>query len=80
MALKDELNKLALEQSNESFKKEYIASTDEDQLKEEGLGILISKWAEWDGSTIMRVFRSALEDSNFHDEAEQVDKMLLKYE
>jgi len=44
----------------------------------EGLGIMVSKFAEWNGITIMRTFSAALSDANFHREAEIVE-MLISY-
>jgi hypothetical protein len=42
----------------------------------DALGILIAHHFEWDGIKIMETFFSALEDANFHTEAEQVLVML----
>jgi len=49
-----------------------------EERKIEGLGLAISQWSEWGGRIIMEVFKAALEDANFHDEAEQVQEMLDK--
>tara|TARA_S200002703_G_C3780420_1_gene240456 strand:+ start:679 stop:963 length:285 start_codon:yes stop_codon:yes gene_type:complete len=35
--------------------------------KNQILGILISKYLEWEGDSIMEVASSAFEDSNYHD-------------
>ena len=35
------------------------------------LGILVSKYTEWDEADIWRVTWAALEDANFHEEAEK---------
>jgi hypothetical protein len=48
----------------------------EDEKGLDGLGILISQWTEWDGLAIMMIFRSALEDANFHKEAAIVQKWM----
>lgn len=76
MELAKRIEATAAAAAKECFDKDYDAPTC--QKKEEGLGIAISRWAEWDGLSIMRVFRSALEDANFHDEAGLVFEMLKK--
>jgi hypothetical protein len=68
-----------IEESKTCFTKEYQQTCPPGQLKEEGLGNVISKWADFDGTSIMRVFQSALENANFHQEAEEVGAMLEKY-
>ena len=73
------IERVALNKAKTSFVESYQKSTPLDSLKEEGLGIAISVWADWSGTKIMRVFMSALEDANFHDEAAQVAEMLEKY-
>ena len=44
----------------------------EEASDEDALGILIAHNFEWDGLAILRTFFYALEDANFHSEAEQV--------
>lgn len=51
------------------FVADYVREDNKEERAEEGLGIAVSNWAEWDGLKIMRVFFSALEDANFHKEA-----------
>ena len=48
------------------LQKEESFTNPDTATREEALGILISKWAEWDGQKIMDVFLNALEDANFH--------------
>ena len=55
-----------------SFVSSFIRDDNLEQRQEDGLGIAISQWSEWDGLKIMRVFASALEDANFHTECAQV--------
>ena len=67
--------------SQDCFTKEAQARAAKDpeeaeRLEENGLGIIISHWTEWDGMKIMRVFRDALEDANFHSECLIVDAMM----
>jgi hypothetical protein len=38
------------------------------------LGILISKYAEWDIDRLLTVIKSALEDSNYHSLIEAIKK------
>ena len=54
----------------ESFVDGYKASD------EEAMGLLVSKYFEWDGLSILRASHDALEDANFHSEAEVVDGLL----
>jgi len=61
------LNKLINEVSNElyvdSFKRSDEFNTQETRLKT--LGVILSKYCEWDGELIKEVALSAFEDSNF---------------
>ena len=70
------LQRIAEEAGKNCFN-EYCDLTTE-RRNEEGLGIRVAQWAEWSGDVILRVFRSALEDANFHTEAALVEKMLEK--
>jgi len=63
-----------------AFVESYIHEDNLEEREENGLGIAISQWAEWDGLKILYVFHAALEDSNFHDEAEQVLEMIKAVE
>lgn len=54
------IDKLATKKAKESFTSEYIKSTPLEKRKENGLGIGVSQWADWDGDSIMRVFKVAL--------------------
>ncbi len=49
------------------FTLEHRETTPLDVRKVAVLGIAISKWTQWDGSTIVQVAAEALEDANFHD-------------
>ena len=42
----------------------------------EALGLVVSKYSQWDAGSILAVTSEALEDANFDDLAQQVD--LLK--
>lgn len=44
----------------------------EQQSDEEGLGILIAKWAGWDGEPIVAAFVAALEEANYSTLAGEV--------
>jgi len=63
-----------------AFTESHTREDNIEEREEEGLGIAISQWAEWDGLKILRVFSSALEDSNFDDEAKQVLEMIKAVE
>ncbi len=56
----------------DSFVPSYLEQTDQETLREEMLGILISRWTEWSGCQILRITAGALEDSNFHKDAELI--------
>jgi len=45
----------------------------------ETLGILVSKFSEWEGETIIKVFLAALEDSNYHSLSEEIEKVATNY-
>ena len=44
------------------------------------LGQLLSVYFEWDGLEILKTTYAALEDSNFHTENVEIDKMIKKIE
>ena len=64
--LKAQLDVLVQGQILKSFVPEYQGKIS----REDGLGILISKYLFYDGSRIIETAISALEDSNFHREVE----------
>jgi hypothetical protein len=43
---------------------------------EKVLGVLIAKYARWDGAAIIEAAVAALVDANFHDEAARVQALL----
>ena len=45
----------------------------------EAMGLLVSKFFEWDGVDILETSQVALEEADFHTEAGQVSDMLSKY-
>lgn len=47
---------------------------------EEAMGLLISKYFEWDGLAILKSTYSALEDANFHTENETIQELIEKVE
>lgn len=62
--------RFALERiKRESFVKGYKATD------AEALGMLVSKFFEWDGLAVLRTAQYALEDANFHTESGQVADM-----
>jgi Fe-S cluster assembly ATPase SufC len=61
-----------------AFTEEYIARTPLEERKELGLGMAVSRWTQWDGLMVLRVFHAALEDANFHAEAAHVQAMIDK--
>jgi len=55
-------------------KEAFVPSYQSQATKEECLGIAISNYCEW-SSLIFKVFIAALEDANFHTEAEEVQNI-----
>lgn len=55
-------------QRNEIFLPAYRSTTSDARV----LGIILSKYLEWNGIEILEASASALEDANFHREAEVV--------
>ena len=49
-----------------SLEESFIPEFQHDITQADALGVAISKWAEWEGDTIVEAFFSALEDSNYH--------------
>lgn len=50
----------------------------------EALGLVIARYFEWDGLQILETSRRALEDANFHTEAEiiqnQIEQVKQKFQ
>jgi hypothetical protein len=65
-----ELGKL-LEQVKKTAYVEGYEATDE-----EALGIVISKYFEWNGKKVLQASFFALEDANYHREAKSVEEMI----
>jgi hypothetical protein len=65
-----ELGKL-LQQIKESAYVEGYNATDE-----EAMGLVISKYFEWDGISILKASARAVEDANYHSEASAIYKMV----
>lgn len=55
-----------------SFVKDYTATN------EEAMGLLVSKFFEWDGVAILKSASYALEDANFHTESAVIDELVNK--
>lgn len=72
------LDSVADFQAANCFVEDYQRPDNLQERREEGLGIAISWWTQWDGLAIMRIFKAALEDSDFHDAAAEVDTMIAK--
>ena len=74
----DILKNLALQAAEDCFVPEFIRDDNLPERMDEGLGIAISHYCKWDGSKILRIFAAALEDANYHTEAEIIDSWLEK--
>lgn len=74
------LQKVAAYFAVNSFTHDHIRNTPQEERETEGMGIALAHWTQWDGLRLMRIFFSALEDANFHSEAEQVQEMIERLE
>lgn len=54
----------------------YLEEHTENFVKDETLGILISKYVRWDCERLLTVIKSALEDSNYHSLIEAIDEFV----
>lgn len=66
--------RLALANLINRAKREYY-TTGYRATDSEALGLLVSKYFNWDGEDILRTAESALEDANFHRQAAAVAEM-----
>jgi hypothetical protein len=73
-----ELSKdLIYEAAREMFTVDYFVKTDRETVIEEALGILTARLFEWDGTAVLRVCASGLEDSNYHTESGFITDAML---
>ncbi len=70
--VKETLQPFVEMQRNTTFLPAYRATTSDARV----LGIILSKYLEWDGIAILEAAVSALEDANFHSEAKVVAGLL----
>ena len=71
--------RIGQEQAAESYVPEWHMKTPAEEREENGLGIALAHYADWDGVKLMRIFMAALEDANFHGEAERVEGWIRQY-
>lgn len=76
MTSDEHIQHVADEAAIHCFVAEWIKEDTLEIRQEEGLGIRIAHWSRWDGYKIMRVFRAALEDANYHTEAEIISEWI----
>lgn len=50
-----------------------------EDLDEQTLGVLISRWTEWDGDRILRVAVAALDDANWHQAATHLEQLRIQW-
>lgn len=74
--IKDSLDILIDEAFELIFTEDFKKTTSAEKEKMEVLGIIISKYCEWDGVDIMKAFKSALTDSNFHSIASIIEDLI----
>lgn len=67
-------NAVTLAINNRMWLSSYILTTPEEKLRDETLGILISKYVEWDIDRLLTVVKSALDNSNYHSLVEAIEK------
>ena len=75
---KELIGQVADEAAEAVFVEAYRTPETLEFRKLEGLGIRIAQWTRWDGLAIMKIFRAALEDANFHGEAAEVEAWIAK--
>jgi len=59
------------------FDADYCAN-DPHRRRLEGMGIALARWTGFVGRDILIIAKTALEDSNFHAEAEAIDNLLKR--
>jgi Fe-S cluster assembly ATPase SufC len=74
------IQKIAEQKAATAFTKDYIREDNLAEKQNEGLGMAIAGWAEWEGLKIMRVFKAALEDANYQECATDVQEWIHKLE
>jgi len=75
-----QLGVIGSQQAREWFTPEFIERSTEREIQIQGLGIALAKWSTWDGLEILKVCYAALEDANFHSEAEKIQEMINNIE
>ena len=76
---KKEFDKMSVQVILNVIKRESFTSP-ETTSNEEAMGLLMSKFFEWDGVKILKATSSALEDANFHSECQKVEDMIVETE
>lgn len=67
---------MTLEQLIQEAKKEIFTPEYQDKATDaETLGVMVSKYAKWEGNFIFEVAKEAFEDSNFHTFNEKFVKL-----
>jgi len=74
------LSRIAIYEAEESLPPDHIRPDNVQERQENGLGIALARFCDWDGLPLLRIFHWALEDANYHAEAAQVWEMILKEE
>jgi hypothetical protein len=70
-----DMNKQAIKEILEKIKQESFVSGYK-ATDEEAMGLLVSKYFEWDGLNILKVTYNALEDANFHTDNKKIREMI----
>ncbi len=78
--MNDKFVNAVLTAATEEGRKAFMKECQAEQTAEDCLGIALAHHFKWDGTSILEVAASALEDANFHAEAAAINKMLEKYE
>lgn len=58
------------------IKQSFIPQAQATATDEMGLGLMLAHYFEWDGLALLKVVYAALEDSNFHTENREIQKMI----
>jgi len=62
--------------AQDALKEVFVPSAQTQEMKYDALGIAIAHYAEHSGTKICKIFRSALEDANYHELAGKVEEWL----
>ncbi len=78
--INDKMNKALEQMIKAQIKKSFIPEAQATATAENGLGMILARYFEWDGLAILKTAYAALEDSNFHKENLEIEKLIKAVE